>query len=410
MYNANLKLVIVGHVDHGKSTLIGRLLFDTDSLPEGQMDEIRSVCKALGREVEFGFVMDHLEEERDQGVTIDTAQTFFHTTKRDYVIIDAPGHVEFVKNMITGASQAEAAVLIVDADEGVMEQTRRHAYILGMLGLRQIIVVVNKMDLVGFKREAFDVILDDLTPFLASIDITPNHIIPVSAKEGDNIARSSSRMSWFTGPTVLAALDGFKPLGAPTDKPLRFSVQDVYKFDKRIVVGRVESGILRAGDIVLVLPSNERSRIESIEEFLKDDVKEAGPGMAVGIVLSDKLFVERGNIVCSCRGPPTVTETVRAHLFWMDKVPFTKGERLKLKLTTQEAMCEVTDIERVIDSSTLEVVGCDVDQVWNRQVADIVLRMSAPIMLDDFNSIPAMGRFVLERRNTVAGGIITGDR
>ena len=205
-----MKIVIVGHVDHGKSTLIGRLFFDTGCLPEEKIEEVRKTCEALGRDMEFAFVMDHLEEERSQGVTIDTAQTFFNTDKRSYVIIDAPGHKEFIKNMITGASQAESAILIVDAEEGVREQTKRHAYILSLLGLDQVIVVINKMDLVNYKEETFNKLKDDVTAFLSSIKIKPSFVIPISAKEGDLVAKKLGRMEWYKGPTVLQALDAFK--------------------------------------------------------------------------------------------------------------------------------------------------------------------------------------------------------
>ena len=265
MEREHLKLVIVGHVDHGKSTLIGRLFFDTDSLPKEKIEEVKQICEALGKELEFAYVMDHLEEERSQGITIDTAQTFFKTEKRDYVIIDAPGHREFTKNMITGASQAEAAILIVDASEGVREQTRRHAYILGMLGLKQVIVAVNKMDLVDYSENVFNEVSKQTTDFLERIGIAPTYIIPISAKEGDNVAKASDRMKWYTGPTILQALDTFKKTEKRDENPLRFAVQDVYNIDgKRIIVGRVEAGTLRVGDNIIVLPTGEETTVETI--------------------------------------------------------------------------------------------------------------------------------------------------
>ncbi len=261
MNDQKLKFVIVGHVDHGKSTLIGRLLYDTNSLPEGKIEEIKQLCESLGKDIEFGYVMDHLEEERDQGITIDTAQTFFSTEKRDYVIIDAPGHVEFVKNMISGASQAEAAVLIVDAEEGVKEQTKRHAYILGMLGLSQVIVVINKMDLVDYAPQRFESVKRELLEFLSNINIRPSYVIPISAKKGDFIANKTGNVDWYDGPTLLEALDTFRTRESANEKPLRYVVQDVYSFDKRIIAGRVESGIIRKGDRIKVLPSGEETRV-----------------------------------------------------------------------------------------------------------------------------------------------------
>jgi len=399
-----LKLVIVGHVDHGKSTLIGRLLYDTNSLPEGKFEEIKSVCEALGKEVEFGYVMDNLEEERDQGITIDTAQTFFKTDKRDYVIIDAPGHVEFVKNMITGASQAEAAILIVDADEGVQEQTRRHAYILSMLGLKQVVVVVNKMDLVEYKQERFNEVNSELIKFLDEIKIEPSAIIPISSKEGDNIANKSENMDWYEGITVLDALDTFNVHPSANEKKFRFAVQDVYKHDKRINVGRVESGMMKSGEEIIVLPSGEKTSIESIEEFMKENVENAESGESTGFVTKDKLFLDRGNIICYPGEEAQAVKEFKAHIFWMSKEPLQKGERIILKCSTQETVCTV-EFDKVRNSSTLEEV--DKDILENRDVADVVITTDEPIVVENFNEIEELGRFVLERLNTCAGGIVT---
>src|SRR4030067_956538 len=231
----SLPIVIVGHVDHGKSTLIGRLLYDTGSLPEEKINEIRIASQNAGLEMEFSFLMDHLEEERQRGITIDIAQTFFNTDKRRYVIIDAPGHKEFLKNMITGSSQAEAALLLLDAAEGIRDQTRRHSYILGMLGLRQVAVIINKMDMVDYSKERFTALSDEITEIL----------------------------KWYAGPTVLQALDNFSALEV-SNKSLRFPVQDEYTIDGRnIVVGRVEAGYIRKGDSVEILPDGERSSVLS---------------------------------------------------------------------------------------------------------------------------------------------------
>lgn len=401
----NLKFVIVGHVDHGKSTLIGRLLYDTNSLPEGKIEEIKQICESLGKDIEFGYIMDHLEEERDQGITIDTAQIFFRTQKREYTIIDAPGHVEFVKNMITGASQAEAAILMVDADEGVQEQTRRHAYILNMLGLKQVLVVMNKMDIVEYKQERYDEVVKELKEFLGNLNINPSYIIPISAKEGDNVANKSENMSWYDGVTVLEALDTFKMHPSKNELPLRFNVQDVYKHEKRIIVGRVEAGIMRAGQEVKILPSGENTTIESIEEFLKEEVKEAEAGKAVGIVTKDKVFVDRGDVVSDPNDVPKVTQQFKAHLFWMDKEPMKQGERIIIKCGTQQMICEV-EFVKIINSSTLEKLDRN-DEIQNREVADVIIKTEKPIVVENFNKVEELGRFVLERLNTCAGGIIT---
>jgi sulfate adenylyltransferase large subunit len=406
MSNENLKFVIVGHVDHGKSTLIGRLLYDTNSLPEGKLEEIKQLCESLGKDIEFGYVMDHLEEERDQGITIDTAQTFFNTEKRDYVIIDAPGHVEFVKNMISGASQAEAAVLIVDAEEGVKEQTKRHAYILGMLGLSQVVAVINKMDLADYGRERFESVKKDLLEFLSNINIKPSYVIPISAKNGDFIANKTINMDWYKGPTLLEALDTFRTKESANNKPLRYVVQDIYSFDKRIIAGRVESGIIRKGDKIKVLPSGEETRVKSVEEYLKN-VTEAEAGKSTGITTEDKLFIDRGNVIVSPNDLPAVTNRIKANVFWMDRVPFKRGESLMFRCATQEVNCEIEEISRVINSSTLELIAEDADEIKNREVASIIIKTDKPVVVEDFNRMEELGRFVLGREDTCAGGIIT---
>ncbi len=406
MSNENLKFVIVGHVDHGKSTLIGRLLYDTNSLPEGKLEEIKQLCESLGKDIEFGYVMDHLEEERDQGITIDTAQTFFNTGKRDYVIIDAPGHVEFVKNMISGASQAEAAVLIVDAEEGVKEQTKRHAYILGMLGLSQVVAVINKMDLVGYGRERFESVKKDLLEFLSNINIKPSYVIPISAKNGDLIANKTGNMDWYKGTTLLEALDTFRTKESANNKPLRYVVQDIYSFDKRIIAGRVESGIIRKGDKIKVLPSGEETRVKGVEEYLKN-VTEAEAGKSTGITTEDKLFIDRGNVIVSLNDLPAVTNRIKANVFWMDRVPFKKGESLMFRCATQEVNCEIEKISRVINSSTLELIAEDADEIKNREVASIIIKTDKPVVVENFNWMEELGRFVLGREDTCAGGIIT---
>src|SRR3989304_10375677 len=221
----SLSIVIVGHVDHGKSTLIGRLLYDTGSLPEEKINEIRIASQTAGREMESAFLMDHLEEERQRGITIDISQTFFNSDKRKYVIIDAPGHNEFLKNMITGSSQAEAALLLLDAAEGIRDQTRRHSYILGMLGLRQVAVIINKMDMVDYSKERFIALSDEITKILDQFNIQPSVIIPISARYGENVARPSESLKWYAGPTVLQALDNFSALEV-SNKSLRFPVQN----------------------------------------------------------------------------------------------------------------------------------------------------------------------------------------
>jgi len=410
MDRETLNFVIVGHVDHGKSTLIGRLLYDTGSLPREKIEEMKRISRELGREMEFAFVMDHLQEERVQGITIDTAQTFFRTPTREYVIIDAPGHKEFIKNMVTGASQAEAALLIVDAEEGVREQTRRHAYLLSMLGLEQVAVVINKMDLVSYDEGRFREVARDVGEFLDAIGIRPMHVVPISAREGDNVAGRSNRMPWYDGPTVLEALGSFRVLPRPAEKPLRLPIQDVYKVDeKRMLVGRVESGRIRRGQRISVLPSGGESTVRSIEKFMSPALSEACAGESIGITLEDPLFVERGEVACEVDSQPRVTGRIDANVFWMHPVQMTVGEALTLRLATQEVSATVTEIARRIDSSTLEVIAENADTLENNEIAELTIRTKAPVATETFYEVPELGRFVLMRgHDIVAGGIITG--
>src|SRR5215475_12991036 len=228
-----LKIVIVGHVDHGKSTFVGRLFHDTGSLPEGKLEQLKAVAERRGVPFEWANLMDALQSERDQNITIDTAQIWFHTPKRQYVIIDAPGHKEFLKNMVTGAANAEAALLLIDAHEGVQENSRRHGYLLNLLGIRQIAVLVNKMDLEGYTEGRFQEIEKEYRLWLKSIGVQPQAFVPISAREGDNIASRSANMPWWKGPTVVELLDGFRLAELPKNQPLRFPIQDIYRFDQR---------------------------------------------------------------------------------------------------------------------------------------------------------------------------------
>ncbi|MBN2067646.1 MAG: 50S ribosome-binding GTPase [Candidatus Diapherotrites archaeon] len=405
----NMKIVIVGHVDHGKSTLIGRLFFDTGSLPQGKIEELKKTCEAMGRPLEFGFLMDSLEEERDQAITIDTTQTFFKTGKRNYVIIDAPGHKEFIKNMVTGASLAEAAILIVDANEGIQEQTKRHAYILSLLGMKQVIVVLNKMDLVEYKQGRFEQVKEEMHKFLDKIKVKPEFTIPISAREGDNIAKRSKSMPWFKGKTVLESLDSFQVKKREASSALRMPVQDVYHIGgKRIVAGRVESGSISVGEKILLLPNGTETTVKGIEIFLKPGVKQAFAGQSIGITTNDPLFIDRGNVVCSENSKPSVGNEFQANLFWMAKQPVKLNERLSLRLATQRIGCVVSSIRKRYNSSSLELLGENAEQLNETEVGEVVIKADKPVVFDDFNDIPETGRFVLEKGlDTVAGGIIT---
>ena len=403
----SINLVIVGHVDHGKSTLIGRLLYDTGKLSPERIADLREVSKNTGKELEFAYVMDHLKEEREQNVTIDTAQTFFSTDKREYVIIDAPGHVEFTKNMVTGASLAEVAILIVSAREGVEEQTRRHAYILGLLGLKQAIVVINKMDTVEYSDARFEEVKEQTISHLSTIGIEPTFVIPISAIEGDMVAKRGDSMDFYEGPTVLEALDTFKIRESRDNMPLRFPIQDVYKHDpKRILVGRIESGKLEVGEKVLFYPSGKTSTIKTVEMFRQEATK-ASAGMSIGITITEPLFIERGEVMIHPGDTPTIADTIDANVFWMSKKPLKKGERLHLRCATQEVDCTIKEIKKRLDSSNLSVIEENADHIENNEVGELTIVTDDPIVIEDFNRVEELGRFVLVKDlDVAAGGIV----
>lgn len=403
-----MQIVIVGHVDHGKSTLVGRLLADTGVLGEGKLDKVRATCERQGKAFEYAFLLDALEAEQDQGITIDAARVFFRTDLRDYIIIDAPGHIEFLKNMVTGAARAEAAVLLIDAKEGVRENSRRHGYLLGMLGIRQVVVVVNKMDLVGFDQTHFDGIVAQYRAFLAEVGIAPACFIPISARGGDNVAARSKSMSWYDGPTVLSAVDGFGKLPARTDLPLRMPVQDVYKWghsgdDARIIAGRVESGSLRVGERVLFSPSNKTATVATLERWAADPSDHAGAGRSVGVTLDQQIFVERGEIMSHLHDAPEVGTRLRVNLFWLGRRPMEPGRSYKLKLATAQVEVRIASIGRVLDASDLQTHS-DKPQVDRHDVADLVLATRHPVAFDRNADNEITGRFVIVDGYDIAGG------
>src|SRR3989338_5955561 len=275
-----LKIVFVGHVDHGKSTLVGRLLHETDSVLPSKLEYVEAICRDRGMKFEYAFILDALEEEQDQGITIDVSQVVFKTKKRSYRVIDAPGHKEFLKNMISGASGADVAILLIDAEEGLREQSKRHATILSLLGIKKIVVVINKMDLVSYKKEVYDALKTDYSRHLASLKLTAKEFVPLSAYEGENLVTKSSKMPWYEGLAFLPLLDSLDRAALSVDKPLRLPLQDVYKFDKqRIFSLRIESGKISAGDEVLFLPSGKTGTVKSIEKWnLPPPAGRAGAG------------------------------------------------------------------------------------------------------------------------------------
>jgi bifunctional enzyme CysN/CysC len=401
--------VIVGHVDHGKSTLLGRLYADTGSLPDGKLEKVQAICKQQGKEFEYAFLFDAFLEEQEQGITIDTARTFFMWKGRQYIIIDAPGHKEFLKNMISGAARAEAALLLIDALEGVKEQSKKHGYLLSLLGVRQFAVVVNKMDLVGYRQDVFDSIEKEYREFLGQFKAVPSEFIPVSAKLGDNIANRSGQMSWYSGSTVLETLSAFQKEAARSEQPLRLPVQDVYKFDaRRIITGRITAGRLKVGDHLVFSPSNKRANIRTVEAFnIEPQPTEGQAGQSIGVTLDEQIFVERGEIASHHEHLPLVSTAFRANLFWLGKKPLEKGRKYLLRVATKEVDCEVATIHRIIDTMDLaQQQGSHT--ISKNQVAELTLRTKVPVSFDLSASFEATGRFVLVDEYDIAGGgIIT---
>ncbi len=407
-----LKIVIVGHVDHGKSTLVGRLFHDTGTLADGKVEAVRAMCEKRGMPFEWAFLLDALQAERDQGITIDVSQIFFRTALRNYVLIDAPGHREFVKNMITGAAQAEAAVLVVDAREGMQEQTRRHAYLVHLLGIHQIVVAINKMDMVEYAEPRFQKVAADIRDYFADLGLDLQHtlMLPVVARDGDNIVSGSKHMPWYDGATLAEALDQLQPPVTSLDLPLRLPVQDIYKFDdRRIIAGRIASGHLRKGDMLLFSPSNKKARIASIEAWNVDEpVMAVRAGESIGVTLDEQIFVERGEIASLESNPPMLTNVFRGRIFWLGREPLKAGARYKMKLCTGEFPIEVEKIEKVIDVNDLGT--SEPDQVERNAIAEVVLRTRRTLALDPFDHNMYTGRFVLvENYDIVGGGLINMD-
>ena len=401
----SIKVVFVGHVDHGKSTLIGRILHDTDSLPEGKIDMVKKACAAEGMEFEFAFVLDALLEEQKQNVTIDTTQIPFRTARRNYVIIDAPGHKEFLKNMITGASRADAAILVIAANEGVREQSRRHAYLLSLLGIKQLIVVINKMDLAEFSEKRFLEVESEYRKFLVDLSLEARAFIPAAARQGENVASRSEKMAWYRGPTVLEAFDLLEPQKADVDLPLRFCVQDVYRFDeRRIVAGRIETGTLRVGDELVFSPANKSSVVASIERWNAPPDGAAVAGDSIGITLSEQIFIERGYVASHETDTPIETNRFHADLFWIVREPLRVGRPYNLRLATQEVKCQIVSIEQVMNSSTLETKIDKREQLERNEVGRLTIETRGPLVIDNHDRIPNLGRFVIVDDDEIYGG------
>ncbi len=404
-----MNIVIVGHVDHGKSTVIGRLYADTGSLPEGKLEFVKEYCKKNSRPFEYAFLLDALKDEQAQGITIDTSRSFFKTEKRDYIIIDAPGHIEFLKNMVTGASRAEAALLVIDAKEGIQENSKRHGHIVSMLGIKQVVVLVNKMDLVDYDEEAFRNICLEFKEFLHKIHIEPINFIPISAFYGDNIVEKSPNALWYNSSTVLEQLDELANKKEHRQLPLRLPVQDIYKFtdqgdDRRIVAGTIVSGSIDTGDEVVFLPSGKRSAIASIERFHVSNRDTASAGEAIGVTLQTQIYIKPGEVMVKATEKQSlISSRFKANLFWVGKNPLVKNKLYKLKIGTIKIGVKLMEIVNIIDAAELHI---DIykNQVERHDVAECIFETIKPIAFDPISHIEEMGRFVIVDDYEISGG------
>jgi bifunctional enzyme CysN/CysC len=404
-----MNLVVVGHVDHGKSTVVGRLLSDTNSLPEGKLEAIKAKCDAAGKRFEYAFLLDALVDEQAQGITIDTARIFFQTAARHYIILDAPGHIEFLRNMITGASHAEAALLVIDAEEGVRENSRRHGSMLALLGVKHLIVLINKMDLVKHSEDKYKALVAEYSEFLSSVGSTAEMYIPISGLHGENITAHSPNMPWYKGPTVLEALDQLESTSIVQEKTLRMYVQDIYKFTKygderRIIAGTIDSGSIKVGDKIVFYPSGKKTEVSSIESFNTDRLTSSSSGEAVGFTMKEQLYLSRGELaIREGDRKPAVSTRAQVSLFWLGSEPLSTKDEFTIKIGTAKVSARIEKINKIVDAGNL-TSSADPEAIEKNNVAECVLRFAKPLAFDEVEFLSATSRFVLVHNYRIWGG------
>jgi elongation factor 1-alpha len=413
----HLNIVFIGHVDHGKSTTVGRLLLDTGYIRQEEIDKFRAEAEAKGKATfEFAWVMDDLKEERERGVTIDIAHRRFDTQKYYFTIIDAPGHRDFVKNMITGTSQADGAVLVCSAADGVQDQTREHVYLSKTLGVAQVICAINKMDRqeVQFKESKYNEVKEELTKLLKSVGYkvdTQVVFVPISAFKDDNINKASPNMPWFKGPTLLQALDNLVVPAKPTDKPLRLPIQDVYTITGigTVPVGRVETGKLKVGDKIIFMPGGKAGEVKSIEMH-HESVTEALPGDNVGFNVRgiDKNDIHRGEVVGPASNPPTVVESFIAKIQVLNHPSvITAGYTPVFHMHTAQIACEFTELLKRLDPKTGQVAEENPQTLKTGDAAVVKITPKRPLVIERYKDFPQLGRFaVRDMGQTVAAGVV----
>ncbi len=409
----HMNLVTIGHVDHGKSTLIGRLLFDTGNVSEQEMRKLEEKAKELKKDTfKFAFLMDSVKEERERGVTIDLAHKRFDTDKYYFTLIDAPGHRDFIKNMITGASQADAAILVVAANDGIMTQTKEHVFLSRTLGVNQMVVAVNKMDTIAYDEAKFNKIKEDAVKLLQSVGYKVDEIkfVPVSAWVGDNIAKPSENMAWYKGEPLLKILDGLKVPEKPTDKPLRLPVQDVYTISGigAVIVGKVETGVLKPGAKIVSMPSGKTGEVKSIEMH-HQSMPQALPGDNVGVSIKGlgKTDVKRGDVIGETSNPPTMVEEFTAQIVVLQHPSvITKGYTPVFHVSTAHVACKITEIVKKLDPATGKVLEENPDFIKAGDAAIIKCVPTKPMCIEKNSELPQMARFAIrDMGQTIAAGL-----
>ena len=407
-----LRLATAGSVDHGKSTLIGRLLLDAKQVLTDQIEHIEEASKRRGGAgvVDLSLLVDGLRAEREQGITIDVAYRYFATARRTFIIADTPGHVQYTRNMVTGASTADLSVILVDARKGVLEQSKRHAYISALLGIPHLVVAVNKMDLVDYDEDSFDTIVRDFADFARGLGARDIVYIPISAKLGDNVVDRSENMPWYAGAPLLEHLETVKVDDDRNLARARFPVQWVIRdhdSDYRGYAGQIAGGVLRTGDEVLVLPSRKRARIARIDTF-DGPLDEACAGMSVTLLLTEEIDISRGDIICHPDDAPQLARELEATVCWMTEAPLRAGARYAIKHATHAARVVVDDVVDRVDVHTLAPDGA-ADALALNDIGRVRLRTSKPMAFDAYADNRATGAFILideTTNDTVGAGMI----
>jgi len=411
----HINIVTTGHVDHGKSTLIGRLLYDSGAIPEQELRKLQEKAKELKKETfEFAFIMDRLKEERERGLTIDLMYQGFNTDKYYLTIIDAPGHRDFVKNMITGASQADAAILVVSAKDGIQEQTKEHMYLTKVLGINQVVVAINKMDAVNYDQSKYNEVKEAVSKLLQTLGYDVNKIpmIPVSAYYGDNVVKKTDKMPWYNGPTLVKALDEtLVPPEKPIDKPLRIPVQDVYSITGvgTVPVGRVETGVLKPGDKVIFMPSGVQGEVKSIEMHHKPlDKAEPGDNIGFNVRGVSKDQIKRGDVVGHPDNPPTVAKEFTAQILVLQHpTVITRGYTPVFHMHTAHVACKITDILKKLDPKTGATIEENPDMLKPGDAAIIKAVPTQPVAIEKQSDFPQLSKFAIrDMGKTIAAGMV----